>query len=91
MTPVSEDPDNNGLVMKLLGCLVTAVGAMMALLFGLCTVYAGAMFAGPGHLRDPTALAIPLIIGGLPTLSGVAIFAVGVWMVVRAGKGNTPK
>ena len=88
---MSDDPNHNRPVMKLLGCLVMAVGAMMALLFGLCTFYAGAMFVGPGIVRDPTALAIPLLLGGLPTLSGLAIFGVGVWMFVRAGKGNTRK
>ena len=88
---MSDEPHNNGLVMKLLGCLVMAVGAIMTLLFGLCTLYAGAMSAGPGAVRDPTALAVPLIIGGLPTLSGMAIFAVGVWMFVNAGKGGPEK
>ena len=84
---MSDEPPNRvDAQLKWLGVLVMAVGGIMALLFGLCTFYAGAMFVGPGAVRDPMALAIPLIVGGLPTLTGIAIFGVGAWMVARGGK-----
>ncbi len=84
---MSEEPPNRGdAQLKWLGVLVMVVGALIALLCGLCTLYAGAIFVGPGTRMDISALAIPLIVGGLPTLTGIAIFGVGVWMVVRGGK-----
>ena len=89
---MSDEPPNRGdAQLKWLGVLVMGVGALVALLCGLCTLYAGTAFAGPGPRMDISGLAIPLIVGGIPTVTGIGMFGVGVWMFVRGGKGNRLK
>lgn len=84
---MSEEPPNRGdAQLKWLGVLVMVVGALIALLCGLCTLYVSAIFVGPGTRMDISALAIPLIVGGIPILTGIGMFGVGVWMFVHGGR-----
>lgn len=77
------------------GCLL-AVGLLIATLCGACTLlFAGAFLIGAGGSHGAQigmvlwTLAIPLIIGGIPTAIGVALAVVG-WRLLRPAKPSPP-
>ena len=75
---------------RLLGGLLMAVGGMIALLCGLCTLGFGyLMVAQPGD-GGLTLLIIPLIVGGTPTGLGVVVFLIGrsIYREGRARRGE---
>ena len=74
---------------RFLGCMLMAVGGMVALLCGLCTFWVAAMFSqGTGDTGG--ALILPLVIGGVPAAGGVALFVVGLQMFREGQKRRNP-
>jgi hypothetical protein len=74
---------------RFLGALLMAAGAMVALLCGACTLLFGlalgaASFRHGAH-SDLGALALPLIVGGIPAAGGVVVFLAGL-RIFRAGR-----
>jgi hypothetical protein len=84
MSEVEPKGKRNPLLMFFGACLM-AVGALIATLCGLCTVaVSGSMLAtggGSGGVDPSGTVLILFLFGGLPTLFGVAVFGVGVWLV----------
>jgi len=81
---MTDDP-NARVAMKVLGVLVMVFGFAMAALSGLCTFYFGMTAVSmPGS--TPADLVLPLILGGLPTLAGIVVVGVGVWMTFWGGR-----
>jgi hypothetical protein len=75
---------------QFLGVMLIALGALMAGLCGLCTLFvAGASLSAP---HDPQGyggggmVPVALILGGLPTLFGVAMIWAGVIVLRNARK-----
>lgn len=68
---------------RFVGSAVMAVGAVIALLCGLCTLWFGGSFF-VAWLQTPSlggqflgVLLLPLLFGGLPTAAGVVLFWTG--------------
>jgi len=69
---------------RVLGGLLMAVGAMVALLCGLCTLGVSILFLSDPH-PSAMSLIVPLVIGGVPTTVGVGVFWIGL-AIFRDGR-----
>jgi hypothetical protein len=76
-------------VVVFLGWLVMAVGVLVALTAGLCTLLlAPSMFSGPGDVS--AGLVLLSVFGGVPALVGVGMVLAG-WSIVRPPRPSPPE
>ncbi|HXV01157.1 MAG TPA: hypothetical protein VG166_11725 [Caulobacteraceae bacterium] len=84
---MNEKPSKTGA--PLVGLFVMTCGGLVAVLSGLCSL---AVF--DANTKDPAALVMVLLIGGLPFAAGLITFAVGVIIFrgsrPRAGPPSQP-
>ena len=94
---MSRSGESGRALQRFLGGCMMAAGGLIATLCGLCTVLSEAAmmvsaFAG-GRWENLAALStsftVPLLVGGLPTAAGVALFIAGRRMV-RGKRAGTP-
>ena len=77
-------PEHHGM-QHFFGLLLMAVGGLIAVTCGLCTLVVGGLFVVSavsvgGMLAGPSALSgllLPLIVGGVPAAGGAYVFVVG--------------
>ncbi len=81
-------------VQRFFGALLMAVGGLIATLCGACT--AVVLVAGLANLKDSQGygsmmLIMSLVIGGVPTLIGVGLFAWGRWLRKTEDRPTLPQ
>jgi len=83
--PPPVEPANDGSPAgRFVGCLVTVLGGLMMTLCGLCTAFFLTMGLTT-HGTDYGITMLSLVIGGIPTLVGIAIFVAGI-LILRASR-----
>lgn len=70
---------------RLFGGILLAVGILLMTVSGLCSLFV--VIGGfQEALRDPSAIMIPAIVGGVPFLGGLGLFFAGRRLLRRANE-----
>ncbi|MDT8759542.1 hypothetical protein MZO42_12620 [Sphingomonas psychrotolerans] len=70
------------------GAVLIAIGLLVAGLCGLCTGFFFLMFLGEG---EPSSVILPLLLGGIPTLTGIGLFQWGRSLLRQAREDERPQ